>query len=168
VTASGHPVAISDDRPYCDRAFRCILLSMKFVMRMYVSIIAAFAVAASAVACTAACQTTSSTAEIRDADARRLIGVRIEVHAQDGPVVVPFCGSNVESGEYSLCGLASRLQVHTEKGWLPVSVRKGLLGVLGGVAKEKWSPLLIAPRDTAYFSLTIDPDFLDVRHGDQL
>lgn len=113
-------------------------------------------------------QTSSSSGEIRSANARRFIGVNIEVYAKDAPIVIPACGSNVESGEYLLCGLASRIQVHTSRGWRPVSVRKGLAGELGGVTKEKWSPSLIARGDSAYFSLTIDPDFLDVRQGEQL
>jgi hypothetical protein len=47
-------------------------------------------------------------------------------------------------------------------------VRKGLLAVLGGVPSDKWKSLLIAPGDTNYFSVVIDPGLLDVRRGDEL
>jgi hypothetical protein len=114
------------------------------------------------------CQTSATSAVITDVEANRYIGLRIEVRAKDAPMVLPTCGSDTESDEHHVCGLASHLQVRTDKGWRPVSVRKGLAGVLGGIAKDKWAPLLIAQGDTAYFTLTIDPSFLDVRTGDQL
>jgi len=114
------------------------------------------------------CQTSSASALITDVEANRYIGLRIAVRAKDAPIVIPTCGSNAESDEHHFCGLASRLQVHTAKGWRPVTVRKGLAGELGGIAKDKWTPLRISPGETAYFSLTIDPSFLDVRTGDQL
>ena len=47
-------------------------------------------------------------------------------------------------------------------------MRKGLLAVLGGVPSDKWKSLLIAPGNTNYFSVVIDPGLLDVRRGDEL
>jgi hypothetical protein len=114
------------------------------------------------------CQSEAPDGEIKSVEANRYIGLRIEVQAKDAQIVIPECGHNSESDEYHLCGLASRLQVRTGNEWRPVSVRRGLAGVLGGATKETWAPLLIAPGRAVYFTLTIDPAFLDVRRGDQL
>jgi hypothetical protein len=40
--------------------------------------------------------------------------------------------------------------------------------VLGGVAKDGWLPMRIAPGETEFLVFTIDPELLDVRRGDQL
>lgn len=114
------------------------------------------------------CQTSAPSGAIRSVEANRYIGVRIEIRAKDAPLVIPVCGSDIESDEHHLCGLASRLQVRTDHGWQSVSVRKGLLAVLGGVAKDAWMPLRIPPGDTAFLVFSINPELLDVRQGDQL
>jgi hypothetical protein len=147
----------------------CILLSMNPNMRKSLLTIAGcFGFAVIACDTPILCQTSATSAVITDVEANRYIGLRIGVHAKDAPIVIPTCGSDTESDEHHVCGLASQLQVRTAKGWRSVSVRKGLAGVLGGIAKDKWAPLLIAQGDTAYFTLTIDPSFLDVRTGDRL
>ncbi len=114
------------------------------------------------------CQSPTPNSPIRSVEANRYIGVRIEIHAKDAPLVIPICGSNVESGEHRLCGLASRLQVRTSNGWRPVTVRKGLAAELGGVARGVWKPLRIEPGNTEFLVYSIDPELLDVRRGDQL
>lgn len=114
------------------------------------------------------CQRSTPNGPIRSVEANRYIGVRIEVHAKDAPLVIPVCGSDVESGEHRLCGLASRLQVRTSDGWRDVTVRKGLAAVLGGAAKDVWMPLRIGPGNTELLVYSIDPGQLDVRRGDQL
>ena len=114
------------------------------------------------------CQTSSPSSEIKSVEANRGIGVRIEVRAKDAPLVIPVCGSNVETDEHPLCGLAWRLQVHAGNGWRPVYVRKGVGAVLGGVGKEAWMPLRIAPGNAQFVVVGIDPDLLDVRRGERL
>lgn len=114
------------------------------------------------------CQTSVPSNAIKSVEASRFIGVRIEVRAKDAPLVIPVCGNNTESNEHPVCGLASRLQVRAGNGWRTVSVRKGLAAVLGGVAKDAWLPLRIAPGETEFLVFTIDPELLDVRRGDQL
>jgi len=108
-----------------------------------------------------------SSGEIRSAEANRVIGVRIEVHATDAPLYIAVCGSD-EVGDHSVCGLAMRLQKRTGSGWRTVSVRKELLAVLGGVAPDAWTPLRIAPGESAFLTFTIDPEQLDVQRGDEL
>jgi hypothetical protein len=113
-------------------------------------------------------QTPSPNSEIKSVEAGRVIGVRVEVRAKDSPLVIAVCGSNVETDDHPLCGLAWRLQVRAGNGWRPVSVRKGIGAVLGGVAKDSWMPLHIAPGEAQFVVVAIDPDFLDVRRGDRL
>ncbi len=108
-----------------------------------------------------------SSSAIVGVEANRFIGVRIEIHATDGPIYIPVCGSD-EGGDHHVCGLASRVQVHVGNDWRPASVRKGLAAVLGGVTKDAWTPLRIAPGETEFIVITIDPGLVDVRRGDQL
>lgn len=115
---------------------------------------------------TARCQTAPSSSGIRSAEASRLIGMRIEVHAEGTPLVVAVCSSE-EAGGHGVCGLAWQLQLNRGNGWRPVSVRKGLLAVMGGVSKDEWMPLRIAPGDTEFLSVAADPELLDVRRGDE-
>lgn len=148
---------------------RGILLSMKPNMRkklLTVAVCVGFA--GMALDSSILCQTPGSSAEIRDVEANRFIGVRIAVRAIYAPVVIPVCGRNTESDEYRVCGLASQLQLRTRQGWRVVSVRKGLAGVLGGIEKDKWTPLQIPQGGTVYLTLAIDPSFLELRQGDQL
>ena len=115
----------------------------------------------------ARCQTAPSGSGIRSAEASRLIGMRTEVHAEGAPPVVAVCSSE-EGGGHGVCGLAWQLQLNRGNGWRPVSVRKGLLAVMGGVSKDEWMPLRIALGDTEFLSVAADPEVLNVRRGDRL
>lgn len=115
----------------------------------------------------ASAQESSASSEIRDADAQRLVTVKLEIRAKDGALVIPFCGSDEET--YSLCSGAALLQVSSSHGaWRAAAVRKGLAATLGMMPKETWKAHQIDIGDTAYFYFRFSPDLLDVERGNQL
>src|SRR5258708_35770694 len=67
--------------------------------------------------------------EIRDADARLLVSIRLEIHAKDAALVIPVCGGDDEIQD--LCAGAAFLQVSSRGVWRPATVRKRLVATHG-------------------------------------
>jgi hypothetical protein len=112
-------------------------------------------------------QQVSVSSEIRNADAQRLVSVRLEIHAKDTALVIPICGGDEEN--HVLCAGAAFLQVSTSNGgWRPARVRKGPAATLGMMPKDTWKADRIDVGDTAYFEFKFSPDLLDVERGKQL
>jgi len=104
--------------------------------------------------------------EIRDADARLLVSIRLAIHARDTALVIPVCGGDDEIQD--LCAGAAFLQVSSHGVWRPAIVRKGLLATLGALPKETWKTHRIEIGDTAYFNFAFSPELMDVQPGQQL
>ncbi len=104
--------------------------------------------------------------EIRSADARPLISVRLEVRAKEAALVIPICGGDQET--HSLCAGAATLQAFSHGAWRAARVRRGLAATLGMLPKDTWKAQRIDVGDTAYFDFTFSPELLDVQRGQKL
>ena len=104
--------------------------------------------------------------EIRDADARLLVSIRLEIHAKDAALVIPVCGGDDEIQD--LCAGAAFLQVSSHGVWRSATVRRGLLATLGALPKGTWKTHRIEIGDTAYFNFTFSPELMDVQPRQQL
>ena len=89
--------------------------------------------------------------------------VRLEVHALDKPLVIPYCDGDKSEG-YRPC--SARLQRTYRKRWI---YAKPLLDAVLGTEKiETWKALKIAPGDRALFNFGFSERLFGIQKGEDL
>lgn len=104
---------------------------------------------------------------ITDIEATAVINLRIEVHAADQPIAIPYCGED-GAGELFLCNGESHLEISRRGNWIYAMPRKGLAAVMGSEPDDGRKRLLISPGKTVYFVFTVDKDFFGIATGEHL
>lgn len=104
---------------------------------------------------------------ITNIEATAVIGLRIEVHAADKPIAIPYCGEN-GAGEYFFCSGEAHLEVKRRGEWVPAKPRKGLLAVMGAELDTVQKRLLVEPQKTVYFVFNFDKAFFAIQKDERL
>jgi hypothetical protein len=114
----------------------------------------------------AAAENRQSKSGIKDVEATPIIAIRIEIHADDQPISIPYCGRSGE--DYVSCLGEAYLEISRDGKWAPARIRKGLLVTLGVDSNEVQEHLLIQPGKTNYFTFHVDNELFGIQKGELL
>jgi hypothetical protein len=108
-----------------------------------------------------------SSGGITNVEATVVVGLRIEVHAADKPIAIPYCGEN-GAGEYFFCSGEAHLEVLRRGEWVPAKPRKGLSAVMGAEPDTVQKRLLVEPGKTVYFAFNFDKEFFGIQKSEHV